>query len=54
VLERFDRIVIPELNTGQLSKLIRSEFMIDSVSINKVQGVPFMATDLEEELAGLV
>jgi 2-oxoglutarate ferredoxin oxidoreductase subunit alpha len=54
VLERFDRIVIPELNTGQLSKLIRSEFMIDSVSINKVQGVPFMATDLEDELAGLV
>jgi 2-oxoglutarate ferredoxin oxidoreductase subunit alpha len=54
VLERFDRVVIPELNTGQLSKLIRSEFMIDSVSINKVQGVPFMATDLEEELARLV
>nr|MBA2599355.1 2-oxoacid:acceptor oxidoreductase subunit alpha [Actinomycetota bacterium] len=54
VLERFDRIVIPELNTGQLSKLIRSEFMIDSVSINKVQGVPFMATELEEEFARLV
>ena len=54
VLERFDRIVIPELNTGQLSKLIRSEFMIDSVSINKVQGVPFMATDLEEELKRLM
>ena len=54
VLERFDRIVIPEMNTGQLSKLIRSEFLIDSVSINKVQGVPFMATDLEEELAGLM
>ena len=54
VLERFDRIVIPELNTGQLSKLIRSEFMIDSVSINKVQGVPFMATELEDEFARLV
>ena len=54
VLERFERIVIPELNTGQLSKLIRSEFMIDSVSINKVQGVPFMATELEEEFARLI
>ncbi|MDQ3620711.1 MAG: 2-oxoacid:acceptor oxidoreductase subunit alpha [Actinomycetota bacterium] len=54
VLERFERIVIPELNTGQLSKLIRSEFMIDSASINKVQGVPFMATELEEEFARLI
>ena len=54
VLERFETIVIPEMNTGQLSKLIRSEFLIDSHTINKVKGTPFKAADLERELMELV
>jgi 2-oxoglutarate/2-oxoacid ferredoxin oxidoreductase subunit alpha len=54
VLRRFDTIVIPEMNMGQLSKLIRSEFMIDSISINKMKGLPFRASELEEHLLELV
>ncbi len=54
VLRRFDTIVIPEMNMGQLSKLIRSEFMIDSISINKMKGLPFRAGELEEHLLELV
>ena len=50
VLARFDKIVIPEMNMGQLSKLIRSDFLIDVISINKVKGLPFRAAELEEEL----
>jgi 2-oxoglutarate ferredoxin oxidoreductase subunit alpha len=50
VLSRFDRVVIPEVNMGQLSKLIRADFLIDVISINKVKGLPFKAGELEDEI----
>jgi 2-oxoglutarate ferredoxin oxidoreductase subunit alpha len=50
VLARFDKVVIPEINTGQLSRLIRAEFLIDTIGINKVRALPFRAGDLENEL----
>jgi 2-oxoglutarate/2-oxoacid ferredoxin oxidoreductase subunit alpha len=50
VLSRFDKVVIPEVNMGQLSKLIRADFLIDVISINRVRGVPFKAGELEEEI----
>jgi 2-oxoglutarate ferredoxin oxidoreductase subunit alpha len=54
VLDRFDKIVIPEMNTGQLATLIRSEFLIDVISINQIKGIPFKALDLEQQLEELV
>ena len=54
VLKRFDRIVIPEMNMGQLAKLIRAEFLIDVISINQVKGIPFRAGDLEDHLEELI
>jgi len=54
VLRRFDKVVIPEMNMGQLSKLIRSEFLIDTISINKMKGLPFQAAELEEKILELV
>ncbi|MGI8773947.1 MAG: 2-oxoacid:acceptor oxidoreductase subunit alpha [Actinomycetota bacterium] len=54
VLGRFEKVVIPEMNMGQLSKMIRAEFLIDAVSINKMKGIPFRASELEEELLELV
>ncbi|MFN2390169.1 MAG: 2-oxoacid:acceptor oxidoreductase subunit alpha [Actinomycetota bacterium] len=54
VLERFDKVVIPEMNMGQLSRLVRSEFLIDTVSMNKVKGLPFRAAEIEEKLLELV
>ena len=54
VLSRFEKIVIPEMNMGQLSKMIRAEFLIDTVSINKMKGLPFRASELEEKLLELV
>ena len=50
VLARFDKVVIPEINMGQLSKLIRAEYLIDVIAINKVRALPFRAGDLENEL----
>ncbi len=54
VLARFDTIVIPEMNMGQLSRLIRAEFLLDTISINQVKGLPFRAGDLEERLLELM
>ena len=46
VLSRFERILIPELNLGQLLMLVRNRFLIDAVGINKVAGQPFKTTEL--------
>jgi len=43
-------VLIPEVNMGQLSKVIRAEFLIDTVSFNKVQGLPIFADELEAEV----
>jgi len=50
VLARFDKVVVPEINMGQLSRLLRAEFLIDTIGINKVRALPFRAGDLEQEL----
>ena len=54
VLSRFEHVVIPEMNMGQLARLIRSEFLIDTVSIKKVKGVPFKAAEIEERVLELM
>ena len=50
VLERFDKVVVPEINMGQLSKLLRSEFMVETIPINQVRALPFRAGDLEQRV----
>ncbi len=46
ILQRFKKIMIPELNRNQLCRLIRSEYLVDAVSIPLVQGRPFTSTEL--------
>lgn len=50
ILSRFKNVLIPELNTGHLRQLIRSEFLIDAVGINKIQGQPFHVYELENKI----
>jgi 2-oxoglutarate/2-oxoacid ferredoxin oxidoreductase subunit alpha len=47
VLARYERILVPEMNLGQLSKLVRAEFLVDARSLSKVQGLPFRASEVE-------
>lgn len=46
ILKRFERVLVPELNTGQLCRLVRGEYLIDARSISKVHGIPFTAGEL--------
>jgi 2-oxoglutarate ferredoxin oxidoreductase subunit alpha len=50
VLGRFRRVAIPELNSGQLARVIRSEFLVDVESWTKVQGLPFTAGEIVEHV----
>ena len=47
VLRRYPRILVPELNLGQLARLVRAEFLVDARPHSKVQGQPFGAAELE-------
>ena len=54
VLARYERVLIPEMNLGQLALLIRAKFLLDAVQLNKVQGQPFKESEILakiEELA---
>ena len=54
VLRSYDKILIPELNTGQLLKVIRAEFLLDAVGLNKVAGEPFKVTEITEKILEMV
>ena len=46
IFSRFDKVLVPELNLGQLTILLRSEFLIDTISLNKVTGKPFAVAEI--------
>jgi 2-oxoglutarate ferredoxin oxidoreductase subunit alpha len=50
VLARYPKVVIPEMNLGQLCRLVRAEFLVDAKPISKVQGTPFTAGELEQAI----
>ncbi|MFG2072160.1 2-oxoglutarate ferredoxin oxidoreductase subunit alpha [Nonomuraea maritima] len=50
VLKRYDKVLLPEINLGQLALLLRARFLVDVISYNRVRGLPFKA----EELAGVI
>jgi 2-oxoglutarate ferredoxin oxidoreductase subunit alpha len=50
VLRRYDRVLVPEMNTGQLAQLLRAEYLVDVESYTKLEGKPLFAGELEREL----
>ena len=50
VVRSYPRVLVPELNTGQLVKIIRAEFLVDAESYTKVSGLPIFAEELDEEI----
>ena len=54
VLHRYDKILVPEMNLGQLLKLVRAEFLVDAVGYNRVRGLPFKASELAEAIVAVV
>jgi 2-oxoglutarate ferredoxin oxidoreductase subunit alpha len=50
ILSNFETVLIPEINNGQLIKIIRDKFLVDARAFNKVMGVPITKTELVEEI----
>ena len=50
VLRSYPKVLVPELNTGQLVKMLRADFLIDARGLNKVAGEPFKITEVEEAI----
>ncbi len=54
ILARYDRVLVPEMNLGQLSKLLRAEYLVDALGYNHVRGLPLKAAELAEAIGQLV
>ena len=50
VLKRFKRVLVPELNTGQLRLLVRAKYLVNARGLNKIQGKPFLIEEIEQAI----
>ena len=46
VLRSYDKVIVPEMNLGQLTMLLRAKYLVDITSVNQVRGMPFKSTEL--------
>jgi 2-oxoglutarate ferredoxin oxidoreductase subunit alpha len=54
VLSSYDRVVVPEMNLGQLALLLRGRYLVDVIGYNRVRGLPFKSAELAEVLKGVI
>ncbi len=54
VVRRYERVLVPETNLGQLVRLVRGDFLVDAVSLTKVQGTPFKVGEVEQAVLDLL
>jgi 2-oxoglutarate ferredoxin oxidoreductase subunit alpha len=54
VLARYDKVLVPEMNLGQLSMLLRARYLVDAIGYNHVRGLPLKAAELAEAIGELV
>ena len=50
IIKGFDRVLVPELNTGQLIQMLRGRYLVDAKGLNKVQGRPFLVEEIESAI----
>ncbi len=53
ILKRYKKVLVPEMNLGQLSKLLRDQYLVDAITLSKVQGKPFMVSDIYDRIIEL-
>jgi 2-oxoglutarate ferredoxin oxidoreductase subunit alpha len=50
VLRNFKKVLVPEMNLGQLSRLLRAEYLVDAISFSKLQGRPFLISEIRNRV----
>jgi 2-oxoglutarate ferredoxin oxidoreductase subunit alpha len=54
IMKRFKKVLIPELNMGQLRMVIRAKYLVDAIGLNKVQGKPFIVAEIVDKIEALL
>jgi len=54
LLMKFDKVLIPEINNGQLIKIIRDRFLIPAIGLNKIKGLPFTTAEIREKILEII
>lgn len=50
ILKRYKKVLVPEMNLGQLSKLLREQYLVDAITLSKMQGKPFMVSEVYDRI----
>lgn len=54
VISRFEKILVPEMNMGQLLRVLRAEYLVDAIGLNKIQGRPFKVSEISARIARML
>ena len=54
IIARFDKVLVPEMNMGQLLRVLRAEYLVDAVGLNKIQGRPFKISEITARIARML
>jgi 2-oxoglutarate ferredoxin oxidoreductase subunit alpha len=54
MLKRYKHVLIPEINTGQLARVIRDKYLVDVKQYNKIQGTPITKSELEHAVKEII
>ena len=50
ILKNYEKVLVPELNRGQLRFLLRNDFLVDAKGLNKIQGKPFLVSEVADAI----
>jgi 2-oxoglutarate/2-oxoacid ferredoxin oxidoreductase subunit alpha len=54
VLYKFEHILVPEINNGQLIKLLRAKYLVKAVGFNRIKGLPLRSEEIEEAIESIL
>ncbi len=54
ILRSFRKVLVPEMNMGQLVKLLRTEYLVDAIGLSKIQGLPFKVSEISRRITQIV
>lgn len=53
MLFNYDKVLVPEMNTGQLLKVLRDKYFVPAIGLNKIMGIPFSAGEIKDKIVEL-
>jgi 2-oxoglutarate ferredoxin oxidoreductase subunit alpha len=54
VLKAYDKVIVPEMNLGQLALLLRGRYLVDCLGYNQVRGLPFTSDEIAETVTDVI